>query len=90
MKTKILNFILEIKKTYKTTEIAAHFGLSVYQARYYLMSLENDGVIRRSPLHRGVSTLWETVKGTGKNNMGIPVLKKTCPPKKTALAKALR
>ncbi|EHH6591766.1 dolichol monophosphate mannose synthase, partial [Escherichia coli] len=42
-----------------TTEIAIHFGLSAYQARYYLMTLEKEGKIKRSPVRRGASTLWE-------------------------------
>ncbi|HDW2448445.1 TPA: dolichol monophosphate mannose synthase [Escherichia coli] len=56
----MLFFILRVKKPCKTIEIATHFGLSVYQARHYLMCLEKDGRISRSPPRRGSITLWET------------------------------
>ncbi|MCW3227930.1 FaeA/PapI family transcriptional regulator [Escherichia coli] len=59
MKDNILTFLTELKTPYRTTEIAIHFGLSAYQARYYLMTLEKEGKIKRSPVRRGASTLWE-------------------------------
>ncbi|WP_310914495.1 FaeA/PapI family transcriptional regulator [Escherichia coli] len=52
-------FLTELKTPCRTTEIAIHFGLSAYQARYYLMTLEKEGKIKRSPVRRGASTLWE-------------------------------
>ncbi|HDV1920941.1 TPA: FaeA/PapI family transcriptional regulator [Escherichia coli] len=59
MKDNILTFLTELKTPCRTTEIAIHFGLSAYQARYYLMNLEKGGKIKRSPVRRGASTLWE-------------------------------
>nr|ADJ58049.1 AfaF [Escherichia coli] len=59
MKDNILTFLTELKTPCRTTEIAIHFGLSAYQARYYLMNLEKEGRIKRSPVRRGASTLWE-------------------------------
>ncbi|EFI6241764.1 dolichol monophosphate mannose synthase [Escherichia coli] len=60
MKDNILTFLTELKTPCRTTEIAIqHFGLSAYQARYYLMTLEKEGKIKRSPVRRGASTLWE-------------------------------
>ncbi|HCN1359254.1 TPA: hypothetical protein N6L98_004202, partial [Escherichia coli] len=29
-----------------------------YQARYYLLLLEKEGVVQRSPLRRGMATYW--------------------------------
>lgn len=66
-KKQILTFIKDINTPCKTTEVATRFDLSAYQARYYLMSLEKEGEIRRTPLRRGASTLWEVVRGTEKN-----------------------
>ncbi|ELY9238448.1 FaeA/PapI family transcriptional regulator [Escherichia coli] len=59
MKDNILTFLTELKTPCRTTEIAIHFGLSAYQARYYLMTLAKEGKIKRSPVRRGASTLWE-------------------------------
>ncbi|HAX2086785.1 TPA: FaeA/PapI family transcriptional regulator [Escherichia coli] len=59
MKDNILTFLTELKTPCRTIEIAIHFGLSAYQARYYLMTLEKEGKIKRSPVRRGASTLWE-------------------------------
>ncbi|HII2442295.1 TPA: FaeA/PapI family transcriptional regulator [Escherichia coli] len=59
MKDNILTFLTELKTPCRTTEIAIHFGLSAYQARYYLMNLEKEGKIKRSPVRRGANTLWE-------------------------------
>lgn len=51
MKKKlILNFIQEINAPCQTTEIAIRFDMSAYQARHYLMCLEKEGEIRRTPL----------------------------------------
>ncbi|WP_089639628.1 FaeA/PapI family transcriptional regulator [Escherichia coli] len=63
-KEQILDFIHEIKTPCRTTDIATHFKMSVYQARHYLMCLEKEKKIRRTPLHRGARTLWEVVRKT--------------------------
>ncbi|HCQ2460814.1 TPA: FaeA/PapI family transcriptional regulator, partial [Escherichia coli] len=52
-KKQILDFIQEIKTPCRTTDIASHFEMSAYQARHYLMCLEKEGKIRRTPLRRG-------------------------------------
>ncbi|CDK83702.1 TPA: FaeA/PapI family transcriptional regulator [Escherichia coli] len=68
MKKKlILNFIQEINAPCQTTEIAIRFDMSAYQARHYLMCLEKEGEIRRTPLRRGVRTLWEAARETEKH-----------------------
>ncbi|ENY3616571.1 FaeA/PapI family transcriptional regulator [Escherichia coli O8:H49] len=54
---EILSLIRE-KMACQTAEVAAHFGISVYQARYYLTGLESRGRITRSPPRRGAKTLW--------------------------------
>ncbi|HAV2168377.1 TPA: dolichol monophosphate mannose synthase [Escherichia coli] len=61
-KDKILYFILKTNKPCKTSDIAMHSGLSAYQTRYYLMRLEKEGKISRSPLRRGASVLWEAIR----------------------------
>ncbi|EEE8967947.1 winged helix-turn-helix transcriptional regulator [Salmonella enterica subsp. enterica serovar Typhimurium] len=58
MKLNVLSYIQKAKHPCSTTEIAAHCGISIYQARYYLMCLEKEGIIKRSPLRRGARTLW--------------------------------
>ncbi len=58
MKNSILSFLLEKEDFQKTADIADHFGLSVYQARHYLMELKKEGKVKRSPLRRGSSVLW--------------------------------
>lgn len=58
MKKQILDFIQDIHTPCKTTDIAMRFDMSVYQARHYLMCLEKEGKIRRTPLRRGARTLW--------------------------------
>ncbi|EHK5476509.1 TPA: FaeA/PapI family transcriptional regulator [Escherichia coli] len=63
-KKQILDFIQEIKTSCRTTDIASHFEMSAYQARHYLMCLEKEGKIRRTPLRRGARTLWEVVRET--------------------------
>ena len=40
--------------------------MSAYQARHYLMCLEKEGKIRRTPLRRGARTLWEVARETEK------------------------
>ncbi|HGF6377259.1 TPA: FaeA/PapI family transcriptional regulator, partial [Escherichia coli] len=37
---------------------------STYQARHYLLCLEKEGKIRRTPLRRGASTLWMALRNT--------------------------
>lgn len=66
-KTQILSFIQEINTPCRTTDISSHFDMSTYQARHYLMCLEKEGKIRRTPLHRGARTLWEVVRETEKH-----------------------
>lgn len=65
-KKQILNFIQEIKTPCKTTDIAMRFEMSTYQARHYLMCLEKERKIRRTPLRRGAHTLWEVARETRK------------------------
>ena len=66
-KTQILSFIQEINTPCSTTDISSHFDMSTYQARHYLMCLEKEGKIRRTPLRRGARTLWEVVRETEKH-----------------------
>ncbi|HAR9363536.1 TPA: FaeA/PapI family transcriptional regulator [Salmonella enterica subsp. enterica serovar Saintpaul] len=66
-KTQILSFIQEINTPCRTTDISSHFDMSTYQARHYLMCLEKEGKIRRTPLRRGVRTLWEAARETEKH-----------------------
>ena len=66
-KTQILSFIQEINTPCRTTDMSSHFDMSTYQARHYLMCLEKEGKIRRTPLRRGASTLWEVVRETEKH-----------------------
>ena len=66
-KTQILSFIQEINTPCRTTDISSHFDMSTYQARHYLMCLEKEKKIRRTPLRRGASTLWEVVRETEKH-----------------------
>ncbi|HAN6894990.1 hypothetical protein HEN66_023205 [Escherichia coli] len=66
-KEQILSFIQEINTPCRTTDISSHFDMSTYQARHYLMCLEKEGKIRRTPLRRGARTLWEVVRETEKH-----------------------
>ncbi|EPL0050664.1 TPA: hypothetical protein IBV03_003071 [Escherichia coli] len=66
-KTQILSFIQEINTSCRTTDISSHFDMSTYQARHYLMCLEKEGKIRRTPLRRGARTLWEVERETEKH-----------------------
>ncbi|WP_434477670.1 FaeA/PapI family transcriptional regulator, partial [Escherichia coli] len=38
--------------------IAEALAVTDYQARYYLLLLEKEGVVQRSPLRRGMATYW--------------------------------
>ncbi|HCB9839992.1 TPA: FaeA/PapI family transcriptional regulator [Escherichia coli] len=62
MREDILFFIQNATPPCRTYEIFQHFGLSAYQARYYLQCLEKEGKIRRTPPRRGARTLWETAR----------------------------
>ncbi|WP_432756859.1 FaeA/PapI family transcriptional regulator [Escherichia coli] len=57
----------EIKTPCRTTDIASRFEMSAYQALHYLMHLEKEGKIRRTPLRRGARTLWEVARETEKH-----------------------
>ncbi|HHR0794724.1 TPA: major pilus subunit operon transcriptional regulator PapI, partial [Escherichia coli] len=37
---------------------AEALAVTDYQARYYLLLLEKEGVVQRSPLRRGMATYW--------------------------------
>ncbi|WP_353958515.1 FaeA/PapI family transcriptional regulator [Escherichia coli] len=37
-------------------------GISAYQARYYLMTLDREKKIRRTPLRQGARTLWGVLR----------------------------
>ncbi|RZN38158.1 hypothetical protein FEK48_20830 [Escherichia sp. E2593] len=65
-KKQILDFVQKIKTPCRTTDIASRFEMSAYQARHYLMCLEKEGKIRRTPLRRGARTLWEVARETEK------------------------
>ena len=58
-KNDILSNFGEIDAPFRTSEVAEHLGVSAYQARHYLQCLEREGKIKRSPVRRGASTLWE-------------------------------
>ncbi|EHQ0016015.1 FaeA/PapI family transcriptional regulator [Escherichia coli] len=66
-KKQILSFIQEINMPCRTADVSSHFDMSAYQARHYLMCLEKEGKIRRTPLRRGARTLWEVVRETEKH-----------------------
>lgn len=66
-KKQILDFINKINMPCRTTDIASHFEMSAYQARHYLMCLEKEGKIRRTPLRRGARTLWKVARETEKH-----------------------
>ncbi|CUA13234.1 FaeA/PapI family transcriptional regulator [Escherichia coli] len=70
-KTQMLSFIQEINTPCRTTDITSRFEMSAYQARYYLMRLEKDGKIRRTPFRRGVRTLWEVAREKEKHQKYI-------------------
>ena len=55
MKNEILEF-LNRHNGGKTAEIAEALAVTDYQARYYLLLLEKEGVVQRSPLTRGMAT----------------------------------
>ena len=56
MKNEILEF-LNRHNGGKTAEIAEALAVTDYQARYYLLLLEKEGVVQRSPLRRGRAVL---------------------------------
>ncbi len=57
MKNEILEF-LNRHNGGKTAEIAEALAVTDYQARYYLLLLEKEGMVQRSPLRRGMATYW--------------------------------
>lgn len=57
MKIEILEF-LHKHNGGKTAEIAEALSITDYQARYYLLSLEKAGMVKRTPLKRGMATYW--------------------------------
>ncbi|RCY14068.1 IS91 family transposase [Escherichia coli] len=57
MKNEILEF-LNRHDGGKTAEIAEALAVTDYQARYYLLLLEKAGMVQRSPLRRGMATLF--------------------------------
>ena len=61
MKEQIYLFLLDKKESQRTSNIAHCLGLSVYQARHYLMKLEAEGKIKRSPPRWGGHTSWAIV-----------------------------
>ncbi|EBJ0541208.1 hypothetical protein F6Z03_15980 [Salmonella enterica] len=63
-KEQRLCFVQDINTPCKTAEIAMRFDMSVYQARHYLMCLEKEGKIRRTPLRRGACILWVAARNT--------------------------
>ncbi|EED9438248.1 TPA: FaeA/PapI family transcriptional regulator [Escherichia coli] len=65
-KKQILDFLQEIKTPCRTTDIATRFEMSAYQARHYLICLEKEGKISRTPLRRGARTLWGIARETRK------------------------
>ena len=64
MKNSIFSFLSEKETHRRTSDIAVYFRLSTYQARYYLTELEKEGRVKRSPLRRGSSILWEAISLT--------------------------
>ncbi|EFK4133836.1 S/F1C fimbrial major subunit operon transcriptional regulator [Escherichia coli] len=57
MQNEIMGF-LSRHNVGKTAEIAEALAVTDYQARYYLLLLEKEGVVQRSPLRRGMATYW--------------------------------
>ena len=52
---------MQIKKRCTTREVADAMGISVYQAQYYLVRLQEKGEIVRSEKRRGQRCIW-TIK----------------------------
>ena len=48
----------------KTAEIAEALAVTDYQARYYLLLLEKEGMVQRSPLRRGMVSERRDAGGT--------------------------
>ncbi|HAX5209937.1 TPA: hypothetical protein JZG45_004855 [Escherichia coli] len=59
MKVKVLHYIQEKRLACSTRDIAVQCGISAYQARYYLVCLEKEGRISRTPFCKGARTLWK-------------------------------
>lgn len=57
LKQAIRNFVAA-RGACNTTAVARAFGLTAYQARYYLLELRGEGVLERSPSQRGKRTEW--------------------------------
>ncbi|MDO1900952.1 FaeA/PapI family transcriptional regulator [Escherichia coli] len=57
MNNEILEF-LNRHNGGKTAEIAEALAVADCQARYYLLLLGKEGMVRRSPLRRGMATYW--------------------------------
>ncbi|WP_157838735.1 S/F1C fimbrial major subunit operon transcriptional regulator [Escherichia coli] len=57
MQNEIMGF-LSRHNVGKTAEIAEALAVTDYQARYYLLLLEKEGMVQRSPLRRGMATYW--------------------------------
>ena len=61
MKEHILEYI-NSRGSCTTREIADATSISAYQARYYLMTLDREKKIRRTPLRQGARTLWGVLR----------------------------
>lgn len=48
---------------WKTREIADEFNLDIYQARYYLMHLCQDGKVVKAGIGRGTPVYWSLSPG---------------------------
>lgn len=57
MKRKIIA-LLKKQNGRKTADIAEVLKITDYQARYYLLKMEKEGEVYRTPLQRGKSTYW--------------------------------
>ena len=64
MKAQVMKCLSQ-KGRCHTSEIAAELKTTDYQARYYLMRLEREGKVKRSPLRRGAKTQWEITEPCG-------------------------
>ncbi|HAN4397694.1 FaeA/PapI family transcriptional regulator [Escherichia coli] len=61
MKERILEYI-NSRGSCTTQEIADATGISAYQARHYLMTLDREKKIRRTPLRQEARTLWGVLR----------------------------
>ncbi|EFA4518115.1 pilus assembly protein [Escherichia coli] len=57
MKRKIIA-LLKKQNGRKTADIAEVLKITDYQARYYLLKMEEEGEVYRTPLQRGKFTYW--------------------------------